>query len=161
MSTPISSFTEVCKWAVHWGYRLANNPLVVDRPMPGQPLVLDVPTPRHGVGRTQLVELHPVTSDEMTSVGQGKYPDGLWINARFAVEEGPFYGPPTVDLNTMMILCNDFGPLGIRRGHPFYYVTWLYPYSGIQENELRESILAVAQIADTYEFNLNNGTDRM
>lgn len=76
-------------------------------------------------------------------------------------DEGPFYGPPTVDLNSMMILCNDFGPLGSRRSHPFDDVTWLYPYSSIEEDELRESVLAMAQIADTYEFNMNNGTDRM
>lgn len=105
--------------------------------------------------RTQFVEFAYIAGD-VYRYGAANLPEMLQLISRIYECSGDFYEESDCTaLNTMQILSQDFRPFGIARAHPVYYVTCTLPLSNLSIEILREMALALAYVADTYEFNLH------
>ena len=57
-------------------------------------------------------------------------------------------------LNRMLLLTNDFGPFGVMRSHPYFYITNRLWLSELETADLKEIILSLAYAVERIEFNL-------
>lgn len=104
--------------------------------------------------RTQFVEFAYIPGGVAT-YGAASLPEMLQLMSRIYDCSGDFYEESDCSaLNTMQILSQDFRPFGIARAHPVYYLTSTLPLQNLSVEILREMALALAYVADTYEFNL-------
>ena len=104
--------------------------------------------------RSQFVEIDFVPGG-VINYGAGYLPDMIHLLSRVHIQSGDYYEHESEEiLNKMLLLTNDFGPFGVMRSHPYFYVTNCLLLSGLGAADLKEIILSLAYVADRIEFNL-------
>lgn len=105
--------------------------------------------------RSQFVEINFVPGG-VINYGAGYLPDMIHLLSRIHMQSGDYYEHESEEiLNKMLLLTNDFGPFGVIRSHPYFYVTNSLLLAGLEVGNLKEVMLSLAFVADRIEFNIS------